>query len=151
VAEAVDVMSERIYVDSPAPWVRDQVAAIDAAGDTAAASIQGMAVVVLHIKGAKSGTWRKVPLMRVEHDGAYAAVASKGGAPDNPQWYHSLRANPDIDLQDGTATMPMRARELAGDERSQWWERCVAAFPNYAEYQQNAGDRQIPVFVLEPR
>ena len=135
----------------PAPWVRAQVAAIGAAGDTAAASVQGMAVDVLHIKGAKSGTWRKVPLMRVEHDGAYAAVASKGGAPDNPQWYHSLRANPDIDLQDGTATMPMRARELAGDERSQWWERCVAAFPNYAEYQQNAGDRQIPVFVLEPR
>lgn len=142
--------SERVYVDSPAPWVRDQVAAIDAAGDTKAASIQGRDVVVLHIKGAKSGTWRKVPLMRVEHDGAYAAVASKGGAPDNPQWYFSLKANPDIDLQDGTATFPMRAREISGDERAQWWERCVAAFPNYADYQVNAGDREIPVFVLEP-
>lgn len=142
--------SERVYVDSPAPWVRDQVAAIDAAGDTKAASIQGRDVVVLHIKGAKSSTWRKVPLMRVEHDGAYAAVASKGGAPDNPQWYFSLKANPDIDLQDGTATFPMRAREMSGDERAQWWERCVAAFPNYADYQVNAGDREIPVFVLEP-
>ena len=141
---------ERVYVDSPAPWVRDQVAAIDAAGDTKAASIQGRDVVVLHIKGAKSGTWRKVPLMRVEHDGAYAAVASKGGAPDNPQWYFSLKANPDIDLQDGTATFPMRAREISGDERAQWWERCVAAFPNYADYQVNAVDREIPVFVLEP-
>lgn len=141
---------ERVYVDSPAPWVRDQVAAIDAAGDTKAASIQGRDVVVLHIKGAKSGTWRKVPLMRVEHDGAYAAVASKGGAPDNPQWYFSLKANPDIDLQDGTATFSMRAREISGDERAQWWERCVAAFPNYADYQVNAGDREIPVFVLEP-
>jgi deazaflavin-dependent oxidoreductase (nitroreductase family) len=88
--------------------------------------------------------------MRVEHDGAYAAVASKGGAPDNPQWYFSLKANPDIDLQDGTATFPMRAREISGDERAQWWERCVAAFPNYADYQVNAGDREIPVFVLEP-
>ncbi len=143
--------TDRVYLDSPAPWVRDQVAAIDAAGDTAAANIGGLAVVVLHIKGAKSGTWRKVPLMRVEHAGAYAAVASKGGAPDNPQWYHSLTANPDIDLQDGTATLPMRARELSGDEREQWWGRCVAAFPNYAEYQTSAGGRLIPVFVLEPR
>lgn len=139
------------YRPSPSGWVRDQVAAIEAAGDTRAASIMDRAVVLLTMTGRKSGDTLKVPLMRVEHDGTYAAVASKGGAPDNPQWYHSLRANPDIDLQDGTATMPMRARELAGDERSQWWERCVAAFPNYAEYQQNAGDRQIPVFVLEPR
>lgn len=144
-------MSARTYVESPAPWVRDQVAAIDAAGDTAAASIQGLAVVVLHIQGRRTGTWRKVPLMRVEHAGAYAAVASKGGAPDNPQWYHSLRANPDIDLQDGRETMPMRARELTGTERATWWERCVAAFPPYAEYQERAGRREIPVLVLEPR
>ena len=142
--------AERIYVDSPASWVRDQVAAIDAAGDTKAASIQGLDVVVLHIEGAKSGTWRKVPLMRVEHDGSYAAVASKGGAPDNPQWYYSLKANPDIDLQDGTLTFPMRAREISGEERAIWWERCVAAFPNYADYQARSQGREIPVFVLEP-
>ena len=142
--------AERIYVDSPASWVRDQVAAIDAAGDTKAASIQGLDVVVLHIEGAKSGTWRKVPLMRVEHDGSYAAVASKGGAPDNPQWYYSLKANPDIDLQDGTQTFHMRAREISGEERATWWERCVAAFPNYADYQARSQGREIPVFVLEP-
>lgn len=139
------------YAPSPTAWVRDQVTTIEATGDTRSVDVMDRSVVLLTMVGARSGKVRKVPLMRVEHDGAYAAVASKGGAPDNPQWYHSLRANPDIDLQDGTATMPMRARELAGDERSQWWERCVAAFPNYAEYQQNAGDRQIPVFVLEPR
>ena len=147
-SSATSSPADRVYVDSLAPWVRDQVAAIDAAGDTRVADIGGMSLVVLHIQGAKSGTWRKVPLMRVEHDGAYAAVASKGGAPDNPQWYFSLKANPDIDLQDGTATLPMRARELAGEERAQWWERCVAAFPPYAEYQTKT-DRVIPLFVVE--
>lgn len=142
--------AERIYVDSPASWVRDQVAAIDAAGDTKAASIQGLDVVVLHIEGAKSGTWRKVPLMRVEHDGTYAAVASKGGAPDNPQWYYNLLANPDITVQDGTDVHAVHARVIEGEERAHWWELCVAAFPPYAEYQAGT-DRTIPVFVLERR
>lgn len=88
--------------------------------------------------------------MRVEHDGCYSAVASKGGAPRHPAWYHSLLANPDIDLQDGREHRSMRARLLEGDERAQWWERCVAAFPPYGDYALKAG-RQIPVFVLEPR
>ncbi|CCI52000.1 nitroreductase family deazaflavin-dependent oxidoreductase [Nostocoides jenkinsii] len=135
---------------SPTSWVRNQVAAIEAAGTTEAADIQGMRVVLLTMTGRKSGDTLKVPLMRVEHEGAYAAVASKGGAPDNPQWYYNVVANPDIMLQDGTQDRPVRARMLDGDERAQWWERCVDAFPPYAEYQANT-DRTIPVFVLEPR
>lgn len=138
------------YRPSPSGWVRDQVAAIEAAGDTRAASIMDRAVVLLTMTGRKSGDTLKVPLMRVEHDGSYAAVASKGGAPDNPQWYYSLKANPGIDLQDGTQTFPMRAREISGEERATWWERCVAAFPNYADYQARSQGREIPVFVLEP-
>lgn len=140
----------REFVESPVGWVRDQVAAMEAAGDTRVVHIQGRPVVVLEIEGATSRRWRKVPLMRVEHSGSYAAVASKGGAPHHPQWYHSLVKNPDIDLQDGRARRPMRARLLAGLEREEWWERCVAAFPPYAEYAARAG-REIPVFVLEPR
>ena len=88
--------------------------------------------------------------MRVEHDGTYAAVASKGGAPDNPQWYHNLVATPDITLQDGSEARPVRARLIDGEERTEWWERCVAAFPPYAEYQTKT-DRLIPLFLLEPR
>lgn len=146
-------MTERIYVDSPTDWVREQVAAIEAAGDTTAVSPGGRALVVLHIKGRRSGRWRKVPLMRVEHEGEYAAVASRGGAPTHPQWYHSLRANPDIELQDGTTTVPMRARQVSGAERQAWWQRCVEAYPLYAEYAVKAAEagRQIPVLVLESR
>jgi len=138
------------YRPSPSKWVRNQVAAIEAAGTTEAADIQGMRVVLLTMTGRKSGDTLKVPLMRVEHDGLYAAVASKGGAPDHPQWYFNLQAQPDISLQDGTLDRPVRARELQDAEREQWWERCVAAFPPYAEYQTKT-DRLIPVFVLEPR
>lgn len=138
------------YRPSPSKWVRNQVAAIEAAGTTEAADIQGMRVVLLTMTGRKSGDTLKVPLMRVEHDGLYAAVASRGGAPDHPQWYFNLQAQPDISLQDGTLDRPVRARELQGAEREQWWERCVAAFPPYAEYQTKT-DRLIPVFVLEPR
>jgi deazaflavin-dependent oxidoreductase (nitroreductase family) len=109
-----------------------------------------MPVVLLTMLGASSGKLRKVPLMRVEHDGVYAAVASKGGAPDNPQWYANLLAHPDLDLQDGTEVRPVRAREISGAEREEWWPRCVEAFPPYAEYQAKT-DRSIPVFLLEPR
>ena len=138
------------YRPSPTDWVRDQVEKIEAAGTTEAASVQGLAVVLLTMTGRKSGDLLKVPLMRVEHDGVYAAVASKGGAPDHPQWYFNLKANPDITVQDGTTTHDVRARIIEGDERAEWWERCVAAYPSYAEYQTKT-DRQIPVFVLEPR
>jgi F420H(2)-dependent quinone reductase len=104
---------------------------------------------LLTMRGAKTGKVRKVPLMRVEHDGRYAAVASQGGAPKHPVWYHNLVANPRIELQDGTAHGTFVARETTGDEKAIWWERAVAAYPDYADYQKKT-DRQIPLFVLEP-
>ena len=140
---------ESEYVPSPSAWVREQVEAIEAAGDTRAVSVMDRPVVMLTMRGRKTGAVRKVPLMRVEHDGAYAAVASKGGAPEHPQWYANIQANPRVTLQDGTRSWPAVARELSGGERDQWWERCVAAYPPYADYQTKT-DRLIPVFVLEP-
>ncbi len=137
------------FVPSPTEWVRDEVATILAAGDTSVVTRMGRPVVLLTMRGARSGATRKVPLMRVEHDGVYAAVASKGGAPAHPQWYHNLQAGPEITLQDGIRSWPARAREIHVDEREQWWERCVAAYPPYAEYQTKT-DRVIPVFLLEP-
>jgi deazaflavin-dependent oxidoreductase (nitroreductase family) len=136
------------YEPSTSEWVRRQVDEIEAAGDTGAVHIQNRPVVMLTMRGASSGKVRKVPLMRVEHEGAYAAVASRGGAPEHPQWFHNLMADPVIDLQDGTETWPARARLLEGEERSQWWNRSVAAFPSYAEYQTKT-ERLIPVFLLE--
>lgn len=138
------------YVPSPSAWVRDQVDTIEATGTTGSVHIQGYPVVLLTMRGARTGAIRKVPLMRVEHDGAYAAVASKGGHPDHPEWYFNLKAHPEISLQDGTETFTVHARELDGDERAEWWPRCVDAFPPYAEYQQKT-DRLIPVFALERR
>ncbi|MDO5500114.1 MAG: nitroreductase family deazaflavin-dependent oxidoreductase [Propionibacteriaceae bacterium] len=134
-------------------WQKDQVDQVLAAGDTRAVDLNGMPIALFIVRGAKSGLLRRVPLMRVEHDGAYAAVASKGGAPNNPEWYYSFRANPQIMIQDGTETHDYVARELSGDERDEWWERCVAAFPPYAEYQDKASStsgRTIPVFICEP-
>ena len=135
---------------SPTDWVRAQTETILEQGTTDGVLIYDRPVVLFTTTGAKSGKKRLVPLMRVEHDGHYALVASKGGAPDHPQWYFNLQAQPDISLQDGTLDRPVRARELQDAEREQWWERCVAAFPPYAEYQTKT-DRLIPVFVLEPR
>lgn len=136
------------YVPSPSAWVRKQVETIEETGTTGSVDIQGRPVVLLTMNGV-TGSVRKVPLMRVEHDGVYAAVASKGGAPDHPKWYANLRKNPVLELQDGERSWVARAREIEGAERDEWWERCVAAFPNYAEYQRNT-ERLIPVFVLEP-
>ena len=136
------------YVPSPSAWVRKQVETIEETGTTGSVHIQGRPVVLLTMNGV-TGSVRKVPLMRVEHDGVYAAVASKGGAPDHPKWYANLRKNPVLELQDGTRTWVARARELDGEEREEWWARCVEAFPDYAEYQRNT-DRLIPVFALEP-
>ena len=130
------------------PWVAEQLAAIDAAGTTEVADVQGMSVAVFTIRGRKSGKLRRVPLMRVEHDGAYALVASKGGAPEHPTWYLNVTANPEVEVQDGTQRFDGVVRELSGDEREQWWERAVAAYPPYAEYQTKT-DRQIPVLVVE--
>ena len=137
------------YVPSPSAWVRKQVDTIERTGTTDSVDIMGLPVVLLTMQGARTGAVRKVPLMRVEHEGTFAAVASKGGAPEHPQWYRNMLAHPDIELQAGTETFPVRARELSGEERDQWWERCVAAYPPYAQYQTKT-DRLIPVFVLEP-
>lgn len=136
------------FAPEKTPWVAAQLAKIDEAGTTTAADIQGMSVVVYTIKGKKSGLLRRVPLMRVEHDGAYLAVASKGGAPEHPAWYHNIKANPQVSVQDGSEHFDGVAREISGAERDQWWERAVVAFPPYAEYQ-NKTDRQIPLLVIE--
>lgn len=140
--------NEPDYRPSPTNWVREQVEAIEASADTRAVQIQGRPVVLLTMRGARSGALRKVPLMRVERGGAYAAVASRGGAPTHPQWFHNLLADPRITLQDGTQSWPAVARLLEGAERDQWWERCVAAFPTYADYARKA-ERTIPVFLIE--
>jgi deazaflavin-dependent oxidoreductase (nitroreductase family) len=137
------------YELSPVGWVRDQTERILASGTTDGVEISGRPVVLLTMRGARSGTLRKVPLMRVEHDGVYAIVASLGGAPKHPVWYHNVKAEPRVELQDGTATRDFLAREVTGEEKAVWWERAVAAYPDYAEYQRRT-DRQIPVFVLEP-
>lgn len=136
------------YAPSPSDWVRDQVETIMETGTTESVDIQGRPVVLMTMLGASSGKVRKVPVMRVEHDGEYVAVASKGGAPDHPAWYANLRANPEITLQDGREVWDVRARELEGEERATWWDRAVEAFPQYAEYQAGT-DRQIPVLILE--
>jgi len=137
------------YLPSPSGWVRKQVEKIEATGDTRSVDIMGLPVVLLTMRGAKTGGIRKVPLMRVEHEGVYAAVASMGGAPKHPQWYANLRANPTLTVQDGTESWDAVAREISGEEREQWWQRCVAAFPNYARYQTKT-ERIIPVLLLEP-
>ncbi len=109
--------------------------------------MQGKPVVLLTTRGAKTGKLRKTPLMRVEHDGEYAIVASLGGAPKNPVWYYNIKADPHVELRDGTETKDYLAREVIGDEKAIWWERAVAVWPDYANYQTKT-DRQIPVFVL---
>ena len=141
-------MSDTEYVPSPTTWVREQVEKIEPTGTTRSVSVMDRPVVMLTMRGAKTGAIRKVPLMRVEHEGVYAAVASKGGAPEHPQWYANLQADPRITLQDDTRSWEAQAREVTGEEREQWWERCVAAYPPYAEYQTKT-DRLIPVLLLE--
>jgi deazaflavin-dependent oxidoreductase (nitroreductase family) len=120
-----------------------------ASGGTEGTELKGRPVILLTTVGAKTGKIRKTPLMRVEHGGEYAVVASLGGAPKHPVWYHNIKANPRVELQDGAEAKDYEAREVFGDEKAQWWERAVAAWPDYAEYQTKT-DRQIPVFVLSP-
>ena len=131
--------------------MRDQVELYETSGGTRGTTLRdtGLPVVIVTNRGAKSGKVHKTPVMRVEHDGRYAMVASKGGAPDHPLWYYNVRANPLVEVQDGSQKQDMRAREISGDERAAWWARAVAAYPPYAEYQRKT-TRQIPVFVLEP-
>src|SRR5215469_15830130 len=139
------------YEPSPRQWVRDQVDLFEDSGGTEGTTLldTGLPVVIVTSLGAKTGKVRKTPLMRVEHDGRYAAVASLGGAPKNPVWYYNLKANPKVQLQDGPMRSDLTARELSGSERDEWWQRAVAAYPPYAEYQTKTA-RRIPVFVLEP-
>jgi deazaflavin-dependent oxidoreductase (nitroreductase family) len=136
------------YEPSPLQWVRDQVERYEGSGGREGTTMRGMPVVILTTRGARSGKLRKSPLMRVEHRGDYAVVASLGGAPKHPVWYYNVLANSHVELQDGPVVQEMVAREVHGREREQWWERAVAAFPDYAEYQTRT-ERQIPVFVLE--
>jgi deazaflavin-dependent oxidoreductase (nitroreductase family) len=137
------------YEPSTQQWVRDQVDLIESSGGTKGTTLRGLRVIVLTTRGVKSGKIRKSPLMRVEHNGRYAAVASLGGAPRNPQWYHNVVAEPLVEVQDGEVKQDMKAREVTDDEKAEWWARAVEAFPDYANYQAKT-TRQIPVFVLEP-
>ena len=136
------------YEPSPADWVRDQVDEYERSGGTRGTTLRGVPVVVITSVGASSGKLRKNPVMRVERAGVYAAVASKGGTPQNPDWYRNLVEHPLVELQDGASRGDYTAREASGEERALWWERAVEAWPDYASYQTKT-DRQIPVFVLE--
>ena len=141
------------YEPSALGWVRDQVAAYEASGGTKANTLRdtGIPVIIVTMQGAKSGKVRKIALMRVEHDGEYALVASYGGAPAHPVWYHNLVAAPDaVQVQDGPEPFDVTVHEAQGAERDAWWDRAVAVFPNYAEYQAKT-DRQIPVLIASPR
>jgi F420H(2)-dependent quinone reductase len=135
----------------PSPWTfaADQVALYERTGGAEGNTLQGKPVIILTTKGRHSGKVRKTPLMRVEHAGTYAVVASLGGAPKHPVWYHNVIASPaDVTLQDGPKVYEMRAREVQGDEKATWWARAVEAWPAYADYQAKT-ERQIPVVVLE--
>src|SRR5438445_6905816 len=137
------------YVPSPAKWVRDQVATYEQTGGMEANRLRDTSwpVVIVTMRGNKSGNIRKIGLMRVEHGGEYALVASKGGAPKNPVWYYNLLAHPDeVILQDGPEPVEVRVRQITGDARTVWWERAVAAYPPYAEYQTRT-TRDLPVLV----
>ncbi|RRQ27628.1 nitroreductase family deazaflavin-dependent oxidoreductase [Rhodococcus sp. Eu-32] len=135
------------YEPSTSDWAREQAELLEGSGGTEGTSLRGMPVVLLTTKGNKSGKLRKTPLMRVEHDGEYAVVASLGGAPKHPVWYYNIVAEPLVELRDGTDNADYTAREVTGVEKAVWWERAVEAFPDYADYQKKT-DREIPVFVL---
>jgi len=137
------------YGPSTATWAREQAEIYEATNGEKGGDLRGRPVIVLTSVGAKTGLLRKTALMRVEHDGVYAVVASRGGAAKNPVWYYNLKANPHVELQDRATKRDYTAREVTGDEKATWWQRAVEAWPDYASYQAKT-DRQIPVFVLEP-
>jgi len=141
------------YEPSPAQWVRDQVEAYESSGGQRGNTLMdtGMPVIIVTTRGNRSGKLRRTPLMRVEHGGEYALVASKGGSPTHPVWYHNLTADPEaVVIQDGPDPFDAVVREVSGDERAAWWERAVAAYPPYAEYQEKTA-REIPVLVASRR
>jgi F420H(2)-dependent quinone reductase len=144
---------EGTYEPSPTEWVRNQVAEYEASGGQRANTLMdtGLPIIVVTTRGNKSGKVRKSPLMRVEHEGEYALVASKGGAPEHPVWYLNLVADPTaVTIQDGPEPFQVTVREVSGEEKALWWERAVAAYPPYAEYQEKT-DRQIPLLVATPK
>lgn len=147
-AGADDRDATTAYEPSALDWVREHVTRIVRTGTTDGVTIQGLPTVLMTYRGAKTGRIRKTPVMRVEYEGRYAAVASKGGMPENPHWYASVLAEPVVTLQDGTTTRTYRAHEASGEEKELWWRRAVEAYPDYAVYQRNT-DRQIPLLVLE--
>lgn len=137
------------YAPSTSAWARKQAETFEASDGQMSNTLQGRPIILLTTVGAKTGKLRKTALMRVEHDGAYAVVASQGGAPKHPVWYHNLVATPHVELQDGATKLDYLAREVFGDEKAVWWQRAVATWPAYANYQKKT-ERQIPVFVLDP-
>jgi len=137
------------YKPGTSAWARKQAETYEASGGTKAATLSGKPIIVLTSVGARTGKLRKTALMRVEHDGEYAVVASRGGSATNPTWYHNLKANPHVELQDGGTTLDYRAHEVTGEEKSAWWKRAVEVWPAYDDYQKKT-TRQIPVFVLKP-
>ncbi len=138
------------YKPSTSEWARSQAELYEATNGAEGGELRGVPIIVLTTVGAKSGGLRKTALMRVEHDGDYLVVASKGGAPEEPAWGNNIRKHPHVELQDGAVKRDYTARELEGEERELWWERAVAVWPDYAVYQTKT-DRQIAIFVLEPR
>lgn len=148
-----DVSLKGEYEPSPVAWVREQVELYERSGGTQANTLRdtGLPVIIVTMRGNNTGKIRKVPVMRVEHDGEYALVASKGGSPKNPVWYYNLKSDPDnVTIQDGAEPFGVSVYEVTGTEKNGWWERAVRAYPPYAEYQSKT-DRQIPVFVARRR
>lgn len=137
------------YEPSTSDWARENAELYMASGGTEGTELKGKPVILLTTVGAKTGKLRKTPLMRVEHNGEYAVVASLGGAPKNPVWYHNIVKHPRVELQDGPAAGDFEAREVFGEEKASWWRRAVEVWPDYADYQRKT-DREIPVFVLTP-
>jgi len=137
------------YAPGTSAWARKQAEAYEASNGEKSGQLSGKPIIVLTSVGAKTGKLRKTALMRVEHDGEYAVVASRGGAAANPTWYYNLAKNPHVELQDGPTKLDYRAREVRGDEKATWWRRAVEVWPDYDKYQAKT-NRQIPVFVLEP-
>lgn len=137
------------YAPSTSEWAREQAETFEATNGQEANTLRGVPIIVLTTVGAATGKLRKTALMRVEHEGEYVVVASKGGAPENPAWYPNITKNSHVELQDGAVKLDYRARELEGEERDLWWERAVAVWPDYANYQTKT-DRLIPLFLLTP-
>jgi len=137
------------YEPSPSPSVRNQVELYENSNGTEGTTLRGVPVIIVTTRGARSGKLRKIPLMRIEHDGTYVAVASQGGAPKHPVWYFNLIADPQVEVRDGSTVFDRRARELTGEEKAAWWQRATTVWPAYDAYQAKT-DREIPLFVLEP-